>query len=146
MEKTWENFKEGYWQKDIDVEDFIRLNFKSYDGDDSFLAPISKNTEKVWARCEELLAEERKLGVLDIEMDSISGVNNFKPGYILRENESIVGLQTDAPLKRIINPYGGIKLASKILNVYGREMKTEFEKFFNDYGKTHNKGVFDAYT
>lgn len=146
MEKAWENFKEGYWQKDIDVEDFIRLNFKSYDGDDTFLAPISKNTEKVWERCEELLTEERRLGVLDIEMDSISGVNNFKPGYILRENESIVGLQTDAPLKRIINPYGGIKLASKILNVYGREMKPEFETFFNDYGKTHNQGVFDAYT
>lgn len=146
MEKAWENFKEGYWQKDIDVEDFIRLNFKSYEGDDTFLAPISNNTKKVWERCEELLTEERKLGVLDIEMDSISGVNNFKPGYILRENESIVGLQTDAPLKRIINPYGGIKLASKILNVYGREMKPEFETFFNDYGKTHNQGVFDAYT
>lgn len=146
MEKAWENFVEGYWQKEVDVEDFIRLNFKSYEGDDSFLAPISKNTKKVWERCEELLTEERRLGVLDIEMDSISGVNNFGPGYILRENESIVGLQTDAPLKRIINPYGGIKLASKILNVYGREMKPEFETFFNDYGKTHNQGVFDAYT
>lgn len=146
MEKAWENFIEGYWQKDIDVEDFIRLNFKSYDGDDSFLAPISKNTAKVWERCEELLTEERRLGVLDIEMDSISGINNFKPGYILREHESIVGLQTDAPLKRIINPYGGIKLASKILNGYGREMKPEFETFFNDYSKTHNQGVFDAYT
>lgn len=146
MEKAWENFKEGYWQKDVDVEDFIRLNFKTYDGDDSFLASISHNTKKVWERCEELLTEERRLGVLDIEMDSISGVNNFKPGYILRDNESIVGLQTDAPLKRIINPYGGIKLASKILNVYGREMKPEFETFFNDYGKTHNQGVFDAYT
>ena len=146
MEKAWENFIEGYWQKDIDVEDFIRLNFKSYDGDDSFLAPISKNTAKVWERCEELLTEERRLGILDIEMDSISGINNFKPGYILREHESIVGLQTDAPLKRIINPYGGIKLASKILNGYGREMKPEFETFFNDYSKTHNQGVFDAYT
>jgi formate C-acetyltransferase len=145
MEKAWENFKEGYWQKDIDVEDFIRLNFTTYSGDDAFLAPISKNTEKVWERCEELLLEERRLGVLDIEMDSISGVNNFKPGYIIRENESIVGLQTDAPLKRIINPYGGIKLASKILNGYGREMKPEFERFFNDYSKTHNQGVFDAY-
>ncbi len=146
MEKAWENFVEGYWQKEVDVEDFIRLNFKSYEGDDSFLAPISKNTQKVWERCEELLTEERRLGVLDIEMNSISGVNNFGPGYILRENESIVGLQTDAPLKRIINPYGGIKLASKILNVYGREMKPEFETFFNDYSKTHNQGVFDAYT
>lgn len=146
MEKAWENFKEGYWQKDIDVEDFIRLNFTTYSGDDAFLAPISKNTAKVWERCEELLLEERRLGVLDIEMDSISGVNSFKPGYIIRENESIVGLQTDAPLKRIINPYGGINLASKILKVYGREMKPEFEKFFTDYSKTHNQGVFDAYT
>jgi formate C-acetyltransferase len=146
MEKAWENFKEGYWQKDIDVEDFIRLNFTTYSGDDTFLASISKNTEKVWERCEELLKEERRLGVLDIEMDSISGVNNFKPGYIIREHESIVGLQTDAPLKRIINPYGGIKLASKILSGYGREMKPEFERFFNDYSKTHNQGVFDAYT
>jgi formate C-acetyltransferase len=146
MEKAWENFKEGYWQKDIDVEDFIRLNFTTYSGDDGFLAPISKNTEKIWERCEELLKEERRLGVLDIEMDSISGVNNFKPGYIIREHESIVGLQTDSPLKRIINPYGGIKLASKILNGYGREMKSEFERFFNDYSKTHNQGVFDAYT
>ncbi len=146
MEKAWENFKEGYWQKDIDVEDFIRLNFTTYSGDDAFLAPISKNTAKVWERCEELLLEERRLGVLDIEMDSISGVNSFKPGYIIRENETIVGLQTDAPLKRIINPYGGIKLASKILEVYGRQMKPEFEKFFTDYSKTHNQGVFDAYT
>lgn len=146
MEKAWENFKEGYWQKDIDVEDFIRLNFTTYSGDDAFLAPISKHTAKVWERCEELLLEERRLGVLDIEMDAISGVNSFKPGYIIRENESIVGLQTDAPLKRIINPYGGINLASKILNVYGREMKPEFEKFFTDYSKTHNQGVFDVYT
>ena len=146
MTKAWQGFESGIWQKVVDVEDFIRLNFTYYDGDDQFLAPISNNTRKVWERCEELLTEERKLGVLDIEMDAISGINNFKPGYILREHESIVGLQTDAPLKRIINPYGGIKLASKIVEGYGRKMKPEFETFFNDYGKTHNQGVFDAYT
>ncbi len=146
MTKTWELFNAGAWQTDINVEDFINQNFTYYEGDDAFLAPISENTRAVWERCETLLAEERRLGVLDIEMDAVSGVNNFKPGYILKEKESIVGLQTDAPLKRIINPYGGIKLASKILEVYGRKMKPEFETFFNDYSKTHNQGVFDAYT
>ena len=146
MSKAWQGFESGIWQKTVDLEDFIRLNFSYYDGDDQFLAPISNNTHLVWKRCEELLSEERKLGVLDIEMDVISGVNNFKPGYILREHESIVGLQTDAPLKRIINPYGGINLASKIVEGYGRKMKPEFETFFNEYGKTHNQGVFDVYT
>lgn len=146
MSKAWQGFESGIWQKTVDLEDFIRLNFSYYDGDDQFLAPISNNTRLVWKRCEELLSEERKLGVLDIEMDVISGVNNFKPGYILREHESIVGLQTDAPLKRIINPYGGINLASKIVEGYGRKMKPEFETFFNEYGKTHNQGVFDVYT
>jgi len=145
MHKTWETFNSGLWQSDINVEDFISKNFTVYTGDDSFLSPISDNTKAVWERCEALLAEERRLGVLDIEMDAVSGVNNFKPGYILKDKESIVGLQTDAPLKRIINPYGGIKLASKILEVYGRKMKPEFETFFNDYSKTHNQGVFDAY-
>ena len=146
MNQAWDQFIEGFWQKDIDVEDFISRNFSYYDGDDSFLAPITDNTKAVWERCEELLKEERKLGVLDIEMDAVSGINNFKPGYILKEKESIVGLQADAPLKRIINPYGGIKLASKILEVYGRKMKPEFETIFNRYTKTHNQGVFDAYT
>jgi formate C-acetyltransferase len=146
MHKTWESFKAGVWQNDINVEDFISQNFTVYTGDDLFLAPISSNTKAVWERCEVLLKEEQRLGVLDIEMDAVSGVNNFKAGYIIKEKESIVGLQTDAPLKRIINPYGGIKLASKIVEGYGRKMKPEFETFFNDYSKTHNQGVFDAYT
>ncbi len=146
MHKTWDSFKSGVWQHEINVEDFINQNFSTYVGDDQFLSPISDNTKAVWEKCVELLKQEQKLGVLDIEMDAVSGVNNFKPGYILKDKESIVGLQTDAPLKRIINPYGGIKLASKILEVYGRKMKPEFEKFFNDYSKTHNQGVFDAYT
>jgi formate C-acetyltransferase len=146
MHKTWESFKAGVWQSDINVEDFISQNFTVYTGDDLFLAPISSNTKAVWERCEVLLKEEQRLGVLDIEMDAVSGVKNFKPGYIIKEKESIVGLQTDAPLKRIINPYGGIKLASKIVEGYGRKMKPEFETFFNDYSKTHNQGVFDAYT
>ena len=146
MNSAWNNFIGGNWEKDIDVDDFIRKNFTLYTGDDAFLAPISENTKKVWARCEELLAEERRLGVLDIDVDNISGINNFQPGYILKEAESIVGLQADAPLKRILNPYGGIKLAESILKVYGREMKPEFNRIFNEYTKTHNQGVFDAYT
>lgn len=146
MSNAWRNFKTGAWEKEINVEDFIQSNFTLYTGDDTFLAPITDKTKAVWNRCEELLSEELKMGVLDIEMDAISGINNFKPGYIIRESESIVGLQTDAPLKRIINPYGGIVLASKILEVYGRKMKPEFITYFNDYGKTHNQGVFDAYT
>jgi len=146
MNSAWNNFIGGNWEKDIDVDDFIRKNYTLYTGDDAFLAPISENTKKVWARCEELLAEERRLGVLDIDIDNISGINNFQPGYILKEAESIVGLQADAPLKRILNPYGGIKLAESILKVYGREMKPEFNRIFNEYTKTHNQGVFDAYT
>ena len=146
MSKPWEGFIEGNWQKDVDVDDFIQKNFTLYEGDDSFLAPISANTEKVWARCEELLTEERRLGVLDIDTDEISGIANFKPGYILKDYESIVGLQSDAPLKRIINPYGGIKLAASIVKHYGREMKPEYDRIFNEYTKTHNQGVFDAYT
>ncbi|KAF0226290.1 MAG: formate C-acetyltransferase [Erysipelotrichaceae bacterium] len=146
MHKTWDSFKSGLWQQEINVEDFINQNFSTYEGDDQFLSSISDDTKAVWDKCVELLKQEQKLGVLDIEMDAVSGVNNFKPGYILKDQESIVGLQTDAPLKRIINPYGGINLASKILEVYGRKMKPEFYKFFNDYSKTHNQGVFDAYT
>ncbi|HAM62479.1 MAG: formate C-acetyltransferase [Firmicutes bacterium GWF2_51_9] len=146
MSKPWEGFIEGNWQNDVDVDDFIQKNFTLYEGDDSFLAPISANTEKVWARCEELLTEERRLGVLDIDTDEISGIANFKPGYILKDYESIVGLQSDAPLKRIINPYGGIKLAASIVKHYGREMKPEYDRIFNEYTKTHNQGVFDAYT
>lgn len=145
MSNAWETFKSGAWSTEINVEDFIQTNFTPYNGDDSFLAPLSAQSKAVWERCEELLAEERKLGVLDIEMDAISGINNFKAGYILKDQESIVGLQTDAPLKRIINPYGGIKLAAKILETYGRKIKPEYVTFFNDYGKTHNQGVFDAY-
>ena len=137
---------DGDWKTTINVEDFIRLNVTPYFGDDSFLAPATPNTKAVWERCEALLAQERKLGVLDIEMDRVAGIDAFEPGYILKEYESIVGLQTDAPLKRIIHPYGGIKLAAKILEGYGRQMKPEFNTIFNSYTKTHNQGVFDAYT
>lgn len=146
MFKQWEGFKEGQWQDEINVRDFIQQNVTPYEGDDSFLAPISSSTEKLWNRCSELLKEEVKVRVLDIEMNAISGIDNFEPGYIIKEEEEIVGLQTDAPLKRIINPYGGIRLVENILDIYGRELDPKVGEFFNNYTKTHNQGVFDAYT
>ena len=146
MKNQWNGFKPGNWQEEIDVRNFIQENFTQYEGDDSFLEGISDNTQKLWDRCLELLKEEVKVRVLDIEMDAISGVNNFEPGYILKEYEDIVGLQTDAPLKRIINPYGGIRLVESILDIYGRKMDPKTNEFFHKYTKTHNQGVFDAYT
>src|SRR5690554_2711245 len=146
MAKQWTGFKPGKWQEEINVRDFIQTNYTYYDGDDSFLEGISENTQILWDRCMELLKEEVKVRVLDIEMDAISGVNNFKPGYINKDHEEIVGLQTDAPLKRIINPYEGIRLVESILDIYGRELDPKVSEFFHNYTKTHSQGVFDAYT
>jgi len=146
MAKQWTGFKPGKWQEEINVRDFIQTNYTYYDGDDSFLEGISENTQILWDRCMELLKEEVKVRVLDIEMDAISGINNFKPGYINKDHEEIVGLQTDAPLKRIINPYEGIRLVESILDIYGRELDPKVSEFFHNYAKTHNQGVFDAYT
>ncbi|HZJ87453.1 MAG TPA: formate C-acetyltransferase [Erysipelothrix sp.] len=146
MANYWKGFNAGKWQDEIDVRDFIQTNYTLYDGDDSFLEGISENTEILWNRSKELLAEELKVRVLDIEMDAMSGVNNFAPGYIVKENEDIVGLQTDAPLKRIINPYGGIRLVDSILDIYDRKLDPKTSEFFHKYTKTHNQGVFDAYT
>lgn len=139
-------FISGPWQTTIDVENFILTNMKFYEGDESFLAPISQKTERLWKKCEDLLAQEIKLGVLDIDLENISGVNHFKPGYIHQEDEVIVGLQSDAPLKRIINPYGGYRLVETILHTYGREVSSTFKNAFEDWNKTHNQGVFDVYT
>lgn len=139
-------FISGPWQTTIDVENFIQTNLKSYEGDESFLAPISEKTERLWKKCEDLLAQEIKLGVLDIDLEHVSGVNHFKPGYIDQADEMIVGLQSDAPLKRIINPYGGYRLVENILHTYGREVPSTLKNAFEDWNKTHNQGVFDVYT
>ena len=144
--QAWQKFNEGIWKDLIDVENFIESNVTSYDGDERFLAPISEKTQRLWDKSVELLSQEIKLGVLDIDMENISGVNNFKPGYIIREDEVIVGLQSDAPLKRVINPYGGIRLVESILHTYGREMPPILGLAFEKWHKTHNQGVFDAYT
>jgi formate C-acetyltransferase len=140
------NFVSGQWQTSIDVENFIQTNLTHYEGDESFLANISPKTQRLWTICESLLAQEIKLGVLDIDLENVSGVNHFKPGFIKQDDEVIVGLQSDAPLKRIINPYGGYRLVESILKTYGRDVPAHLKLAFEDWNKTHNQGVFDVYT
>lgn len=146
MLNEWNGFNDGVWTKEINVRNFIQKNYTLYEGDDSFLADVSQKTKKVWNKCEELLAEElKKGGVLDVETDIISGITNFAPGYIDKENEVIVGLQIDAPLKRIVNLYSGKRMAHQSLEQYGYKLNEESDRHFNEYRKTHNEGVFDAY-
>ena len=144
--EEWKNFKEGSWQDSINVEEFIELNYSEYAGTEEFLAGPTGKTKKVWSKCEDLLKEELKSHVLDIDVDHVSGINNYEAGYIDKDNEVIVGLQTDAPLKRIVNPYGGIRMVYQELEAYGYKLNPEIDKYFNAYRKTHNQGVFDAYT
>ena len=143
--EAWQGFHGGDWQWEIDVRSFIRENYTAYDGDDSFLAGPTARTKAVWKRCEQLLREEIQKGVLDVETHVISGIDNFEPGYIDRENEVIVGLQTDAPLKRIVNLYGGMRMAESALKEYGYTLDEDIRQKFSEYRKTHNQGVFDAY-
>ena len=142
----WKNFKKGTWNEEINVEEFIKLNYSEYEEDESFLASPTDKTKKVWSKCEDLLKEELKKHVLDIDVDHVSGINNYDAGYIDKDNEVVVGLQTDAPLKRIVNPYGGIRMVYQELEAYGYKLNPEIDKYFNAYRKTHNQGVFDAYT
>ena len=144
--EQWKNFKEGNWQNEIDVNDFIQKNYTQYDGDESFLASATDKTSKIWGTCKDLLLEEIKKHVLDIDTKNMSAINAFGPGYICPEDDVIVGLQTDAPLKRIVNPYGGIRMVYQELEAYGYKLDPEVDKYFNEYRKTHNQGVFDAYT
>ena len=144
--EEWKNFKGDLWKKEINVSDFIKNNYKEYTGDESFLSGTTKKTDKVWGKCLDLLKEELERHVLDIDTDNMSGINSFKPGYIDKDNEIIVGLQTDAPLKRMINPYGGIRMVYQELDAYGYKLNPEVDKYFNEFRKTHNQGVFDAYT
>lgn len=139
-------FKEGLWQKEINVENYIKENYEEYLGDESFLKPISSKTKKIWDKCNNLLLEELKKGVIDIDTKNMSGIDNFEPGYIDKENEVIVGLQTDEPLKRIVNPYGGIRMVYNELDAYGYKLDENVDKYFNEYRKSHNQGVFDTYT
>ena len=142
---AWKGFRTGEWRHLVNVRNFIQKNYTPYAGDESFLAPTSERTQKVWDKSHALILEELRKGILDVETDAISGINNFAPGYIDRDNEVIIGLQTDAPLKRIVNLYGGMRMAESALEQYGYTLNPEIEKHFRTYRKTHNDGVFDAY-
>jgi formate C-acetyltransferase len=141
----WEGFRSGLWETEINVRDFIQQNYRPYEGDESFLARATERTKKIWDQLNELFKEERRKGVLDISQIPGS-ITAHPPGYIDRENEIIVGLQTDAPLKRAIMPNGGLRMVLSALKAYGYEADPRIVEIFSKYRKTHNEAVFDAYT
>lgn len=144
--KSWEEFIDGKWNENIDVRDFIVRNYKAYEGNEEFLVGISPKTKALWNKTEKLIQEEVLTGKVKIDTSRFSGINNYSPGYIDKDNEVVVGLQTDEPLKRIVNPYGGYRMVKDSLNAYKVEMEDSLEESFNSYRKTHNQGVFDTYT
>lgn len=146
MKQEWINFKEGQWTKSVDVRNFIQLNYTEYKGDDSFLAGATDATKKLWDEVSELFKKERENGILDLDTETVSGINAYKAGYIDQAFEKIVGVQTDAPLKRAVMPYGGIRMAENAAKSYGYEVSPKISEIFSKYRKTHNQGVFDAYT
>lgn len=143
--KAWHGFCTGEWRHLVNVRNFIQKNYTPYEGDDAFLKPTTPRTDAVWSRCHDLIVEEIQKGIIDVETNAVSGIDNFAPGYIDRENEVIVGLQTDAPLKRIINLYGGLRTAKAALDSYGYKLNKDIDTHFSTYRKTHNDGVFDSY-
>ena len=143
--EIWDKFKGTTWKNEINVRDFIQNNYKFYEGNEDFLVGTTDKTNKVWNKCSDLLKEELKKGVLDIDVDHVAGINAFDPGYIDKDNEVIVGLQTDAPLKRMVNPFGGMRMVYNSLKAYNYKLSPKVEDEFK-YRKTHNEGVFDAYT
>ena len=146
--EQWEGFEKGDWQSEINVRDFIQRNYTPYEGDSTFLAGPTEKTKKLWDEVLELYKKEKasKGGVLDIDTKTISSVNSHEAGYIDKDLEEIVGLQTDAPLKRAIMPYGGIRIVEKACAAYDRKVDDEVEEIFHNYRKTHNDGVFSVYT
>ncbi|SHH25311.1 formate C-acetyltransferase [Tepidibacter thalassicus] len=147
MTKAWENFKEGKWCKEIDVRDFIQLNYTPYEGDYSFLTGATEKTKKLWDKVSDLMKEEvEKGGTLDVDTKTVSTITSHKAGYIDKDLEVIVGLQTDAPLKRAVMPFGGIRMVENSCKAYGYELDPSIKEAFTKYRKTHNDGVFDVYT
>lgn len=146
MLKQWENFNQGSWCESIDVRNFIQKNFTPYYGNEEFLAPISEKTKAVWEKAEALIIEEIEKGIIDIETERVSGIDSFEAGYIDKENEVIVGFQTDAPLKRMMNPFGGMRMVEQSCEAFDYKMNEDINKYFKMFRKTHNEGVFDAYT
>ena len=146
-QKAWEGFVKGNWCDEIDVRDFIQLNYTPYEGDASFLAGPTEKTLRVWNTLEEkYLSEERKVRILDIDTDTPADIDAFKPGYISEDDDVIVGLQTDAPLKRAMMPNGGWRMVETAIHEAGMEYNPEVKKIFTKYRKTHNDAVFDIYT
>jgi len=144
---AWEGFTGGQWQKDIDTAVFVRLNYTPYEDGPEFLADATPATETLWNRLQALQKEERaKGGVLDMDTDVVSSITSHAPGYLDKDLEKVVGLQTDKPLKRAFMPYGGIKMAEEALKTYGYTPNPDLHRIFTEYHKTHNQGVFDAYT
>lgn len=150
MKTEWRGFKGTHWVDDVDVRDFVQNNYTPYDGDDSFLAPPTEATSKLWDLLQGLQKEERaKGGVLDMETEIVSGITAYKAAYMgegTKDLEKVVGLQTDKPLKRAFMPFGGIKMAEQACETYGYKPNPKFHKIFTEYHKTHNQGVYDAYT
>ena len=146
--EQWKNFKKGDWQSEINVRDFIQHNYTPYEGDDSFLAGPTEKTKKLWNEVLDLYKKESnsKGGVLDKDTKTISTITAHDAGYIDKDLEDIVGLQTDAPLKRAIMPFGGIRIVEKACEAYDRKVDDEVETIFHKYRKTHNDGVFSVYT
>ena len=145
--EEWHDFNDGIWQKAINVRNFIQKNYIPYDGDESFLANVTEKTKKLWNKVLELYKKEKDNGgVLDISCDIASTISSHDAGYIDKNLEEIVGLQTDSPLKRAIMPEGGIRIVEKSCEAYGRKVSDKIEDIYHNYRRTHNDGVFTAYT
>ncbi|MFY9191137.1 MAG: pyruvate formate lyase family protein, partial [Lawsonella sp.] len=142
---AWRGFRTGLWSDQINVRDFIQCNYTPYDGDASFLAGVTDRTTGIWQKLLEMFPEERAKGVYDVDFETPSTITSHAPGYIDRDNELIVGLQTDAPLKRAIMPNGGWRMVEKSLKTYGYPVSEQLKEVFTKHRKTHNDGVFDVY-
>lgn len=147
MKEQWQGFKGSKWQDEVDVRDFIQNNYKPYDGDESFLEGPTESTNTLWGKLQKLQKEERaKGGVLDMETEVVSSLTAYGPGYLDKDLEKVVGLQTDKPLKRAFMPYGGIRMSEEACETYGYKPSEKLHEIFTKYHKTHNDAVFSAYT
>lgn len=145
--ERWNGFKEGIWTREIDVRDFILKNFTPFSGNESFLEGPTEATSLLWEKVMTLTKMEREQGgVLDMDTEIVSTITSHGPGYLDQDKEKIVGVQTDRPFKRSLQPFGGVRMAVAACEAYGYEASKDMEKIFTDYRKTHNQGVFDAYT
>ncbi|MEM7595345.1 MAG: pyruvate formate lyase family protein, partial [Cyanobacteria bacterium P01_A01_bin.83] len=146
MLQQWKGFVSGKWTEEINLRDFIQQNYTPYEGDGSFLASITEVTHQLWDQVKDLMAVEREKGILDTDTKVPTSITAHAPGYIDQSLEKIVGLQTDKPLKRAIMPFGGIRVVKSSLEAYGYQLDEQTKEIFTKYRKTHNDGVFDAYT